>query len=131
MLDSTTTAKKLFPERRAIRSSRKTVVLSNIKISGWKLNETRKQITFTDKKGIGKLKLKGTWDLNFYQLDQIKRVRLIRRADGYYVQFLISADNKVDTVPTGKTIGLDVGLKEFYIDSDGRAEPSPKFYRTS
>ena len=131
MLDSTTTAKKLFPERRAIRSSRKTVVLSNIKISGWKLNETRKQITFTDKKGIGKLKLKGTWDLNFYQLDRIKRVRLIRRADGYYVQFLISADNKVDTVPTGKTIGLDVGLKEFYIDSDGRAEPSPKFYRTS
>ena len=82
-------------------------------------------------KGIGKLKLKGTWDLNFYQLDQIKRVRLIRRADGYYVQFLISAENKLDAVPTGKTIGLDVGLKEFYTNSDGHAEPNPKFYRTS
>jgi putative transposase len=58
-------------------------------------------------------------------------VRLIRRADGYYVQFAISADNKVDTMPAGKTVGLDVGLKEFYTDSDGHTEPNPKFYRTS
>jgi putative transposase len=99
------------------------------KTSGWKLSETRKQITFTDKKGIGKLKLKGTWDLNFYQLEQIKRVRLVRRADGCYVQFLISAENKVETQPTGKTIGLDVGLKEFYTDSNGHNEPNPRFYR--
>ena len=49
------------------------------KQSGWKLSENRKQITFTDKIGIGKLKLKGTWDLHFYQIKQIKRVRLIRR----------------------------------------------------
>ncbi len=100
------------------------------KTSGWSLSETRKQITFTDKKGIGKLKLKGTWDLNFYQLEQVKRVRLVRRADGYYVQFLISVDNKLETQPTGKTIGLDVGLKEFYTDSNGHSEPNPKFYRT-
>ncbi len=100
------------------------------KTSGWSLSETRKQITFTDKKGIGKLKLKGTWDLNFYQLEQVKRVRLVRRADGYYVQFLISVDNKLETQPTGKTIGLDVGLKEFYTDSNGHSEPNPRFYRT-
>ncbi len=74
------------------------------KTSGWSLSETRKQITFTDKKGIGKLKLKGTWDLNFYQLEQVKRVRLVRRADGYYVQFLISVDNKLETQPTGKPL---------------------------
>jgi putative transposase len=101
------------------------------KTSGWSLSLNRKQITFTDKKGIGKLKLKGTWDLNFYQLEQIKRVRLIKRSDGYYVQFLIRAENKIDIQPTGKTIGLDVGLKEFYTDSNGYAEPNPKFYRTS
>ncbi|MGA9379446.1 MAG: transposase, partial [Phormidium sp.] len=99
------------------------------KTSGWKLSETRKQITFTDKTGIGKLKLKGTWDLNFYQLEQIKRVRLVRRADGYYVQFLVNAENKVDAQPTGKAIGLDVGIKDFYTDSNGFTEPSPKFYR--
>jgi len=100
------------------------------KTSGWSLSETRKSITFTDKKGIGKLKLKGTWNLNFYQLEQIKRVRLIRRADGYYVQFLVRAENKVDADLTGKMIGLDVGLKDFYTDSNGHTEPNPKFYRT-
>jgi putative transposase len=100
------------------------------KTSGWKLSENRKQITFIDKKGIGKLKLKGTWDLNFYRLDQIKRVRLVHRADGYYVQFLVNAENKVDVELTGKMVGLDVGLKEFYTDSNGHTQANPRFYRT-
>lgn len=78
------------------------------KTSGWKLSKTRKQITVTDKKGIGELKLKGTWDLNFYQPGQIKRVRLVRRIDGHYAQFSVSVDNKVETQPTGKTIGLKI-----------------------
>jgi putative transposase len=99
------------------------------KTSGWSLSETGKQIIFTDKKGIGKLKLKGTWDLNFYQIDQIKRVRVVRRADGYYVQFVIKIEHQVDVKPTGKTIGLDVGLKELYTDSNGYSEPNPRFYR--
>ena len=100
------------------------------KTSGWALSENRKQVTFTDNKGIGKLKLKGTCDLNFYQIDQIKRVRLVKKADGYYVQFMIRTEHNVDAKPTGKTIGLDVGLKEFYTDSNGHTEPNPKFYRT-
>ena len=57
------------------------------KTSGWKLADDRKSITFTNKNGIGKLKLKGTRDLNFYQVNQIKRVKLVRRADGVYAQF--------------------------------------------
>jgi len=122
--------KKATPGKKGYPQFKKNCRSVEYKTSGWKLSETRKQITFTDKKGIGKLKLKGTWDLNFYQLEQIKRVRLVRRADGYYVQFLISADNKVDSEPTGKTIGLDVGLKEFYTDSSGHTEPNPRFYRT-
>jgi putative transposase len=56
---------------------------------------------------------------------------LVRRADGYYVQFLIKVEGeKVDIQPTGKIVGLDVGLKEFYTDSNGHTEPNPKFYRT-
>ncbi|EKD07871.1 MULTISPECIES: hypothetical protein [Limnospira] len=62
------------------------------KTSGWQLSETRKAITFSDKKGIGTLKLKGTWDLNYYDITQIKRVRLVRQADGYYAQFAIAVD---------------------------------------
>ncbi len=101
------------------------------KTSGWKLSENRKAITFTDKKGIGRLKLKGTYDLNFYQLNQIKRVRLVRRADGYYVQFAVKADVRVKTKPTGKVVGLDLGIKYFLADSNGHTEESPKFYRKS
>jgi hypothetical protein len=46
------------------------------KASGWKLAEDRKSITFTDKNGVGRLKTKGTRDLNFDRPDQIKRVRM-------------------------------------------------------
>jgi putative transposase len=105
------------------------------KTSGWKLSENKKKITFTDKIGIGTLKMKGTRDLNFFQIDQIKRVRLIKRADGYYVQFCIKEDIRVakpkEFEPTKHCIGLDVGLKYFYADSDGNTVEIPQFYRKS
>jgi putative transposase len=123
--------KKSVPGNKGYPKFQKNCRSVEYKNSGWMLSPDRKQISFTDKKGIGKFKLKGTWDLNFYQLDQIKRVRLVRRADGYYVQFLVKTENKAEKKPTGKTIGLDVGLKEFYTDSNGYTEPNPKFYRTS
>ena len=100
------------------------------KTSGWKLADNRKTITFSDKKGIGRLKLKGTRDLHFYQVNQIKRVRLVKRADGVYVQFCIDVNRSENIEPTGKTVGLDVGLKEYYTDSSGEMIENPKFLRT-
>jgi putative transposase len=99
------------------------------KTSGWKLADDRKSINFSDKKGIGRLKFKGTRDLHFYQINQIKRVRLVKRADGVYVQFCIDVDRSEDINPTGNTVGLDVGLKEYYTDSDGTMVENPKFLR--
>ncbi|MEH1855750.1 MAG: transposase [Nostoc sp.] len=99
------------------------------KTSGWKLADNRKSITFSDKKCIGRLKLKGTRDLHFYQINEIKRVRLIKRADGVYVQFCIDVDRSENIEPTGKTVGLDVGLKEYYTDSNGIMVDNPKFLR--
>ena len=102
------------------------------KHSGWKLNpHTKKHITFTDKIGIGKLKLIGSRDIYFYQPEQIKRVRLLRRADGYYCQFCISIEVKEELKPANQNIGLDVGLKYFYADSNGNTEDNPRFYRQS
>jgi putative transposase len=121
--------KKSIPGKKGYPKFQKNCRSVEYKTSGWVLSLNRKQITFTDKKGIGKVKLKGTWDLNYYQLDQIKRVRLVRRADGYYVQFLVNTEDKVDVGLTGKMVGLDVGLLEFYTDSNGHTEPNPKFYR--
>ncbi len=101
------------------------------KSTGWKLSDTRKAITFSDKKGIGTLKLKGTYNLNYYDIKQIKRVRLVRRADGYYAQFAIDIDVKVETQPTNQIVGIDLGLKYFIADNKGNVEPSPQFYRKS
>ncbi|HLP87764.1 MAG TPA: transposase, partial [Nostocaceae cyanobacterium] len=66
--------KKNIPGKKGYPKFKKNNRSVEYKTSGWKLSETRKQITFTDKKGIGNLKLKGTWDLNFYPIEQIKRV---------------------------------------------------------
>jgi putative transposase len=99
------------------------------KTSGWSLHPTKRRITITDKKGIGELKLMGKWDIHTYPVKAIKRVRLVRRADGYYCQFAISVEC-VDIQPkTGREVGLDVGLESFYTDSNGISEPNPKFLR--
>jgi putative transposase len=99
------------------------------KTSGWKLHPTKRRITFSDKKGIGELKLLGKWEIHTYPVKSIKRVRLVRRADGYYCQFCVDVEC-VDIQPkTGKEIGLDVGLESFYTDSNGHHEPNPKFLR--
>src|SRR5919202_1295175 len=123
--------KKTIPGKKGYPKFKKNCRSVEYKTSGWSLSPDRRSINFIDKKGIGKLKLKGTWDLHYYQLDPIKRVRLVRRADGYYVQFLIKIEaEKADIEPTGRIVGLDVGIKEFYTDSNGHTETNPKFYRT-
>ncbi|MBN4006747.1 transposase [Nostoc sp. LPT] len=101
------------------------------KTSGWSLSDNRKAVTFKDKKDIGTLKLKGTYDLNYYDIKQIKRVRLVRRADGYYAQFAIDVVVKAQTEPTNQIVGIDLGLKYFIADSKGNVEQSPQFYRKS
>jgi putative transposase len=99
------------------------------KTSGWKLADDRKTITFTDGKKIGRLKLKGTRDLGFYSVDQIKRVRLVHRADGYYAQFCVQVDRTEVVEPSGTAIGLDVGLNDFYTDSNDNRAENPRFLR--
>jgi putative transposase len=101
------------------------------KTSGWKLSKDRTVLTFTDGFGIGSFKLLGSRDLNFYPIDQIKRVRVIRRADGYYCQFGILVERKVATEPTGKALGIDLGLKYFLAGSDGQTLQNPQYLRKS
>jgi putative transposase len=99
------------------------------KTSGWSLHPTKRRITITDKKGISELKLLGKWDIHEYPVKSIKRVRLVRRADGYYCQFCVDVECVDIQPPTGQEIGLDVGLESFYNDSNGHQEPNPKFLR--
>jgi len=99
------------------------------KTTGWSLHKTKRRLTITDKKGIGKLKLLGKWDVHTYPVKSIKRVRLLRRADGYYCQFCINVDCLDIQPPTENEIGLDVGLELFYTDSNGHQEHNPRFLR--
>ncbi len=75
------------------------------------------------------MKLIGSRDLNFYPVSQIKRVRLVKRADGYYVQFGIQVDRTEAVKPSRNAVGLDVGLNEFYTDSNGQTIENPRFLR--
>jgi putative transposase len=99
------------------------------KTSGWSLHPTKRRITFTDKKGIGELKLMGKWDIHTYPAKSIKRVRIVRRADGFYVQFCVDVECREEVQSTGQEIGLDFGLEHFYTDSNGHHEPNPRFLR--
>ena len=99
------------------------------KTTGWKLSDDRKHITFTDKKGIGRVKLKGTRNLLWYAQKQLKRVRIVKRADGYYCQFLIDVDTTEKVEPSYSEIGLDIGVRHFYTDDKGNQIENPRFYR--
>jgi putative transposase len=98
-------------------------------VSGWKLHPSKRRITFSDKKGIGELKLLGKWDIHIYPIELIKRVRIVCRADGYYVQFCVKVNNQQDAPTTASEIGIDVGLEYFYSDSNGNHEENPRYLR--
>lgn len=69
--------------------------------------------------------------MHFYQPSQIKRIRLVRRADGYYTQLCIDVERSEGVEQTNRQIGLDVGLNYFYTDSDGNQVNNPRFLRKS
>ncbi|MEG4854494.1 transposase [Microcoleus sp. B5-D4] len=101
------------------------------KQSGWSLSSDKRCLTFKDGFAAGRFKLIGSRDLHFYAPDEIKRIRIVRRADGYHAQFCINVERKEELVPTGKVIGIDVGLNHFYTDSDGETVPNPRYLRKS
>ena len=101
------------------------------KHTGWKLSPDGKHITFTDGIGIGALRLVGNKKqrVEAFPIKQIKRVRIVRRADGYYCQFSVAAERSVEHEPSGRPVGIDLGLRSYYTDSDGHALDNPRYYR--
>jgi putative transposase len=88
------------------------------KTTGYKLSGDRQSIAFTDGFKAGSFRMIGAFDLNYYQPEQIKRVRVVSRADGYYAQFCVAIDRLEVVEPTEQVIALDVGLMHFYTCSD-------------
>ena len=121
--------KKRIPGKKGYPKFNKFSRSVEYKTSGWRVSENRKILTITDKTGIGQLKLVGSRDLNYYQSKQIKRIRLVCRADGYYAQFCIEIERKESVEFTGQELGLDVGLNHFYTDSEGNQIENPRYLR--
>ncbi len=46
-----------------------------------------------------------------------------------HVQFAVKADRQMKHEPTGKQVGIDVGLKAFYTDSEGQTVANPRYLR--
>src|SRR6266849_1086477 len=101
------------------------------KTTGWRLSPDGKHITLTDGCGIGRVRLVGNpkQKIAAFPSKQIKRVRIVHRADGYYVQFGVKAERAIVHQPTGKQVGIDVGLKAYYTDSAGSTVENPRHYR--
>ncbi|HEU5230765.1 MAG TPA: transposase, partial [Ktedonobacteraceae bacterium] len=101
------------------------------KQTGWRVEPDGKHITFTDGCGIGWLRLVGNkkQSIETFPAKEIKRVRIVKRADGYYCQFAVQTERKVEHRSTDKPVGIDVGLKAYYTDSDGHTVNNPRYYR--
>ncbi|MDJ0742097.1 MAG: transposase [Xenococcaceae cyanobacterium MO_167.B27] len=123
--------KTKIPGKKGFPKFRKYQVRDSVeyKTSGWKLSSDRRYLNFTDGFKAGTFKLWGSRNLHFYKLDQIKRVRVVRRHDGYYAQFLIAHKREENKELTGRQIGIDVGLAHFYTDSFGNKVDNPRFFR--
>jgi putative transposase len=98
------------------------------KQTGWKFNPDGRHITFTDGCGIGRLRLVGNkkQEIPAFPIKQIKRVRILKRADGYYIQFAVKADRKIEHDSTGAQVGIDLGIKYFYVDSNATTVDNPR-----
>jgi putative transposase len=99
------------------------------KQTGWQLDAEGKRLTLTDGGGIGQVRLIGSRDLATFPRVQIKRVRLLRRADGYYAQFVLQVERRIEHVSTGASVGIDVGIAAYLTDSDAHAVANPRFIR--
>jgi transposase len=97
-------------------------------VDGSNLYHTAKEL---DKFNMSRMKLIGSRNLHFYDPKLIKRVRLIKRADGFYAQFCIDVERNENQASTGNKIGIDVGLNHFYTDSNGNQIDNPRFLRKS
>ena len=109
-----TTARATSQERKVIPGSSTITALLSTKQTGWRLSPDGKHITLTDGCGIGRLRLVGNPKQKIAAFPPSRSSgRIVHRADGYYVQFAVKAERAIVHQPTGKHVGIDVGLKAY------------------
>ncbi|MFB2976184.1 RNA-guided endonuclease InsQ/TnpB family protein [Microseira sp. BLCC-F43] len=62
---------------------------------------------------------------------ELKQARIVKKASGYYVMLSLQLDvNVPDIPPSGRPLGIDVGLEKFLATSDGELIKRPRFFNT-
>ncbi|RKU06020.1 transposase [Candidatus Poribacteria bacterium] len=59
---------------------------------------------------------------------KIRNLTILKRASGWYVTICVEVPDPIE-VHVHTTIGVDVGLNSFAVDSDGEHIPNPRHYR--
>lgn len=60
---------------------------------------------------------------------ELKQVRVVRRASGWYAMLVLRSDVSVpDVLPHGEPVGVDLGLEKFLATSTGQLIARPKFF---
>lgn len=60
---------------------------------------------------------------------EVKQIRVVRRASGYYAMLTLQCDVEVPQAsPSGHGVGIDLGLEHFLATSDGELIDRPRFF---
>ena len=60
---------------------------------------------------------------------EVKQIRVVKRASGYYAMLTLQCDVEVSSVSaSGHGLGIDLGLKHFLATSDGELIDRPRFF---
>jgi putative transposase len=62
---------------------------------------------------------------------KIKTVRIVHKAGRWYACFAVEAPEARPLMPTGKAVGLDMGISAMLTTSDGDKVDNPAYYRAS
>ena len=89
---------------------------------GFKRDGRRLRVT-----GVGRIAVRWHRPLE----GRIKTCRIIEKADGWYVAFQCATPPPDRLPPTGKAVGIDLGLLNLVTTSDGEKIAPPTCYRTS
>jgi putative transposase len=93
-----------------------------LKQTGWKLDGKYLSI-----RNVGRFKLRLSRPIE----GDIKTVSIRRQSDKWYVCFSCDKVPEKKLESSAKSVGIDVGIKTFCVDSDGNQTESPKYFRNA
>lgn len=96
--------------------------------TGFKFMRTGKRFDALQLSKIGTIKVR-IGDMQNAPTTDIKQIIVKRDGSGRWFAILCSDEPNHVLEPTGKAVGIDVGLESFITDSDGMQIENPRFYK--